>query len=133
MKSILRAYIVNLLAIWLVARYVAGFQLAEGFKSLLIVGAALTVLHLLLRPILRAVLGPLNLLTLGGINILIDAALLFLVSLYFPQITITGWAFPGLDTPFLTLPPTELNVFLTTVVAALIISVIRTGIISLCD
>lgn len=124
-KSLIRSYLFNIFAIWLVAQYIGGFQLAEGLKSLLIVGAGFTALHLILKPILKIFLGALNFLTLGLIDLAIDAGLLFLLTLYFPQITIIAWTFPGFDSPYLTLPPYDLTVLMTTVVSALGIDVVR--------
>lgn len=124
-KSVTRNYLINLFALWVTANYIGGFHLAEGLKSLLLVGAGFTLLHLLLKPILKLILGPINFLTLGLIDLVIDGGILYLLTLYFPQISITGWFFPGLVTNYFILPAWDFNIITSTVVAALTINVIR--------
>ncbi len=124
-KGLVRSYLINLLAIWVVTQYIAGFHLADGLKSLLIVGAGFTALHLVLKPILKTFLGALSFLTLGLIDLVIDAGILYLLTLYFPQVWISTWSFPGFSSAYLALPPYELNIIATTVISALGLNVIR--------
>ena len=130
-KSFVRSYLVNLFALWVTALYVGGFGLAEGYKSLLIVGAGFTILHLFLKPVLKLILGPINFLTLGLIDLLIDGGILYLLTLYFPQITITAWSFSGLTTNYFILPAFDFNIIMTTVLSAFIINVIRSVLLTL--
>lgn len=124
-KTVTRSYAVNVFALWLVSQYVSGFQLAEGWKSLLIVSVGFTLLHLILKPILHFILGVLNFLTLGLIGLVIDAGLLYLLTIYFPQVTITNWYFPGLIYEGFIVPSYDFNMIGTTVVCAFIIGLIR--------
>lgn len=124
-KKLVRSYLINLLAIWIVARYIDGFHLAEGLKSLLFVGLGFTALHIVLKPVLKAFLGTLNFLTLGLIDLVIDSGILYLLTLYFPQVWISYWQFPGFESQYVTLPRYELNIVATTVITALGLNVIR--------
>lgn len=124
-KAVTRNYLINVFALWVTAQYVTGLHLSEGIKSLLIVGAGFTVLHLLLKPLLKLILGPINFLTLGLIGLFIDGGILYLLTLYFPQISVTGWFFPGLITDYFVLPAWDFNTITGTIVVALIINVIR--------
>lgn len=130
-KSLVRAYLINLFALWVTAQVISGFHLAEGLKSLLLVAGSFTVLYLFLRPILQLFLGAFNFLTFGLIGLVIDSGLLYLLTLYFPQVAITAWSFPGLANEYLNLPPYDFNVLTTTVIAALVINVIRSTLTSL--
>ncbi len=130
-KSLVRNYLINIFALWVAAQYIGGFQVAEGWKSLLIVGAGFTALHLVLKPVLKIFLGALNFLTLGLIDLLIDGGILYLLTLYFPQVSISAWSFPGLTTDYLSLPVYDLNIILTTLVSAFVINVVRSVLQSL--
>ncbi len=132
-KSVIRAYVFNVFALWAVAQFIDGFQLAEGLKSLLLVGAGFTVLHLIVKPILHMFLGMLNVLTLGLIGVAIDSGLLYALTQYFPQVSIVPWYFPGFDSTYITLPPYDFNVIATTVISALVINVIRSVLSSLTE
>ena len=52
-KSLVRAYLINLFALWVTSRIIGGFHLSEGLKSLLLVSGGFTLLYLILRPILH--------------------------------------------------------------------------------
>jgi uncharacterized membrane protein YvlD (DUF360 family) len=132
-KRIIRTYLINLAALYLVSAYIGGFHLARGWQSLLEVGAGFTAIHLLLKPILGFITGPLNFLTFGLIGLIIDAGLLYLLTMFFPEVYITSWSFPGLNFPPLAIQPMFLNVAAVTVLCALIINLIRSVIISLCE
>lgn len=130
-KSLIRSYLINLLALWVVSHYIDGFHLADGLKSLLLVSGGFTALHLVLKPALKVFLGGLSFLTLGLIDLVIDAGILYLLTLYFPQVWIGTWTFAGLTTPYVYLPPYEFSILATTLVSALAINVIRSALISL--
>ncbi|MCL4397531.1 phage holin family protein [Patescibacteria group bacterium] len=124
-KGLARSYLINLFALWVAAQYIGGFHLTEGWKSLLIVGAGFTTLHLILKPVLKIFLGALNFLTLGVIDLIIDAGILYALALYFPQVSLTPWYFPGLITDYLALPAYDLSLIAVTVISAFLINVIR--------
>lgn len=124
-KHLVRSYLINIFALWVAAQYISGFHLAEGLKSLLIIGLGFTVLHLILKPILKLFLGAISFLTLGLIDLVIDGGILYLLTLYFPQISLSGWTFPGFSSVYLTLPSYDLPLIGTAIVSALVINVIR--------
>lgn len=130
-KSIIRNYVVNIFALWLVAQYVGGFMLSEGWKSLLLVGLGFTVVHLLINTVLGIFLGVLNFLTLGLVGLVVDSVILYGMTLYFPQITISPWNFGGMTINGFVVPPYDFNVIGVTVLAAFIINLVRSIILML--
>src|SRR3989344_5791726 len=122
-KKIIRSYLVNILALYLVSIYIGGFHLAKGWQSLLEVGAGFTLIHLLLRPILGLVTGPLNFLTFGLIGLILDAGLLYGLTMFFPEVFVTSWYFPGFITSYVTLEPMTLTI-LEIVVCVLLVGTI---------
>lgn len=132
-KKIIRAYLVNILALYLVSTYISGLKLSHGLESLLEVGAIFTIIHLLLRPILGFITGPLNFLTFGLIGLVIDGGLLYAMTIFFPQISVAKWYFPGFSLDNFTLAPMHLEIFAVTILCALVINLIRSVIMSLCD
>lgn len=128
-KKLIRLYLINVFALWVVSSYIDGFHLSEGFKSLFVVGAGFTALHLIIKPIITMILGPINLLTLGLIGLIVDGALLYLLTIYFPQISITSWTFSGYNLQGIILPVTYFNFWASTIVSAAIINVVR-GVLS---
>jgi len=125
MKSLIRAYLINIFALWVVASYIGSFHLANGVESLLIVGLGFTFLHLIIGPIIGLILGPINFLTLGFLGLAIDSIALYLLTLYLPKVSISAWSFPGASLSGIILPPFEFTIITGTILSAFIINIIR--------
>ncbi len=125
LKTVTRSYLINLFGLFIASQYIGGFHLAEGIKSLLFVGAGFTALHLIIKPVFSIFLGVLNFLTLGIIGLIIDAVILYALTLYFPQVSIMSWDFTGLVVNGFVVPPYLFNVIETTILSAFIINFIR--------
>ncbi len=124
-KHVFRSYLINLFALWATSQFIGAFILSGGVQGLLIVGAGFTILHLLIRPLLSAILGTINFLTLGLVGLLLDSAILYGLTLYFPQVSVVPWDFPGGVVYGFILPPYSFGLILATILTALIINVIR--------
>lgn len=132
-KSLIRAYLINLFALWITAAYIGAFHLNFGLQSVLLVGLGFTVLHLLVEPVVAMILGPINFLSLGLLGLVVDSAVLFLLTRYFPQISISAWSFPGASFSGFILPPFEFTTLTGTVLSALVINIIRRTLTVLAD
>jgi len=109
------------------AQYLGGFHINEGVKSLLLVALGFTLLHLLIKPILSKLLGSINFLTLGLVGLLIDGAILYALTMYLPQVSVSAWSFPGTVIEGFVVPAIDLNIWMSTVVTAFVINVVRQG------
>lgn len=125
-KNIVRTFLVNAAALYFLSLYIPGFHLNEGIKSLLIISLAFSLLHIILRPIFDALLGGINFLTFGLVGIVFDALILFALSRYFPQLTLSPWFFPGVQIQGFQIPPYNFNEYSTIGLIALIINIIQT-------
>lgn len=76
--------------LWLASRFVAGVQIAGDWKTLLLMGAILGAANTVLKPILDAITLPLRILTLGLFGLIINAGLVWLVDVAFPELIIPG-------------------------------------------
>lgn len=126
-KLITRSYLINVFALWFVSQQISGFVLQNGWKSLLMVAGGLTVLHLIIKPLADLALGGINFLTLGLVGLLVDAVLLYILTLYFPQVSITAWSFSGMTVNGFVIPAYDFGVIGTTICCAAVISFIRTA------
>lgn len=133
LKSLIRAYLINIYALWAAAAYLGSFHLVHGTESLLLVGLGFTVIHLLIEPIVGIILGPINFLTLGALGLVVDSAALYLLTIYFPQVTVSAWSFPGANFSGVILPPFEFNLITGTILSALVINIIRRVLTILAD
>lgn len=124
-KSILRSFLVNGVALFLASKIVLGFHLPLEWQVLGSVVIAFTFIHLIIAPVLKLILGPLNLLTFGLIGFIVDVALLYGLSIFFKQIYFTDWLFPGLTYSGIIIPIYNFPPIGSTIVSAAIINIIR--------
>ncbi|OGG12977.1 hypothetical protein A2773_05810 [Candidatus Gottesmanbacteria bacterium RIFCSPHIGHO2_01_FULL_39_10] len=124
MKTILRTYVYSLFALWLTAIFIPSFKILGGIESIFYVAAVFSFLHILVRPILKIILLPLNLITFGLFSWVINVALLFLLMRLTPYIQIAAWKFPGISIFNIVLSPMQLVLWQTFIVTSLIIGII---------
>ena len=85
------ALLSNSIGLWLAQQFVAGFVVVGGLKGYLIAGILLGLLNIVVRPILKLVSLPLMILTLGLFSIILNAALIWIVSRATGYIIIQSW------------------------------------------
>jgi len=89
--KIILAVLVNGLALFVADKYVSGFVLAANdLKTFAIIALILTALNFILKPILKLLLGPIIILTLGLGAILVNAVILKVLDFLSPALTIQG-------------------------------------------
>lgn len=81
---------VNAIAFWGMAEIIPGVTLAGGWAELGLIALLFTVLNFFLRPILKLLLGPVILITLGVGIIFVNMILLYLLDRLTDNLTIGG-------------------------------------------
>ena len=89
-KSIILSYVSNLVALWAASRWVSGFAVSNDLRSYLWVAAILTLLNIFIRPILKLVLTPIIILTLGLGIIIVNMIIVFILSNISSDVTLGG-------------------------------------------
>lgn len=85
------AVIANGVALFVADHFVEGFVLTAGdLKTFAFIALTLTALNFILKPILKLLLGPLIILTLGLGAILINAVILKVLDFLSPELSIQG-------------------------------------------
>ena len=88
MKKLIFRAILSALALYVAQKYLAGFELAGGWQTLIIGAVVLALLHTFVRPIARFVFKPLIWITLGLFNIVINMGILWLADTLLIQLNI---------------------------------------------
>ena len=84
----------NTLAISLAAYYVKGFSFPKDWKLVLLAGLILALFNAILKPILKLISAPFIIVTLGLFTLVINMALLWLLTQFLPELKIVGfWAY----------------------------------------
>jgi len=90
MTRLIIRWLINAAALWAAAELVSGIGY-EGPPALLIVALIFGLVNALIRPILRLLTCPLQILTLGLFTIVINALMLLLTSWLAEQFNIAFW------------------------------------------
>jgi len=104
MKSLLRTLLLNIAVIFFAAWTLPGLSYSHNLQTLLFAAVALALLNLVARPIVKLLMLPLNLLTLGIFSWLTNVFLLYLATRLIPGFEVlafnfSGWAYQGLVLP----------------------------------
>jgi len=126
MKKHLRLFLFNATALWLVTYFLKGVTYSGGWLTIAWASLALTFVNLVIKPLIKLLLLPINLLTLGAFRWLINVAILYLVTILIPQFKIQAFLFSGLNYQGFIIPSCHLAKFSVYVVASLLISLITT-------
>ncbi len=124
MKTILRAFLINLGSLLAVSEILPGLQLSGGLRGLFIGALALMVANILLIPLIKILLLPLNLLTLGLFAWLSNVLALYVLANVVPSIKLLPYTFAGANLNGFTVPPADLSTFEVAIVSSLMISLI---------
>ena len=126
MKTLLRYFFYSLFALWATTLIIKTFQVKGDISSFLYTAGILGALNLLVKPILKLILFPVNLLTFGLFSWIINVAILYLLTRLTPYISITPWVFPGISTAGFVVPAVNLSYTWTLIAVSLVITAIVT-------
>src|SRR3990167_1576631 len=83
-------FISNVLALWLVNHFVAGFEISSNYIKFATVAGIFTAINIFIKPVLKLILSPFIIITLGFGIILINASILYFLYIYSADISISG-------------------------------------------
>jgi uncharacterized membrane protein YvlD (DUF360 family) len=118
MKAFLRAILINLLVIFLVDAVYPGFSIVHDAKTLVTAAVIWLLLNKIVKPIIKLLLLPINLITLNLFSWAVSLITLFLLPLIVSGISITPYDFPSFSYQGFSIPAFHLNLFLSFVVAS---------------
>jgi putative membrane protein len=124
MKSIIRKITFYSVALFLVAQVLAGVRINGGLLTYLVGGIVLSILFLLVKPILGIITLPLNVITLGLFSFLTNAIILYLLTIFVPNISITAFKFSGFSFLGFVIPNLQVNNFFAFISASILMSLI---------
>lgn len=129
MKAFLRAILVNLLVIYLVDAVYPGFSILHNAKTLITAAVIWLLLNKIVKPVIKLLLLPINLITLNLFSWTVSLITLFLLPLIVEGINISPYYFPGFSYQGFSVPAFHLNLFLSYVAASTFLSIFHNIII----
>lgn len=123
----MRKLIINLLAtaisLFVTAYLIQGFRIDPNWSTYLVASIVFLLLNAIVAPVVKLLLLPLNLLTLGLFRWVTSVLMLYVFDLLYGGVTISAYRFPGYESSLLRLPAGDLNLFWTLVLCSLTMSV----------
>lgn len=124
MKSLLKNIVFYSLALFLSSQIVAGLKISGGFATYLLGGTALSLLFLIVKPILSIVTLPLTIITLGWFSLIINAVILYFLTILVATISISAFMFNGFSFAGFVIPSFYVNGLFSFVFAAIVVTFI---------
>lgn len=124
MKHIVRVFLFNVFALWLTSQVVPGLRVPNGWQVTLFAGFTLSILMLIVAPILKILFIPINILTFGLLSWFVNVIVLYLLTIFVPEIRVIAWTFSGGSWAGFSVPSMHVTYFWSLVVSTLVISTI---------
>jgi len=99
-KRILKSFIIYFICFVLAWQYLPGVVLSGNFEVLFIVSAIYTILNLILKPLLKIIMLPINIFTLGIFGWIVCVILFVLTTLYVDGFEVVEFLFTGINTSY---------------------------------
>jgi putative membrane protein len=124
MKSLFRYFLINLVSLWITTEVITGLYYTGGFRVLLIGAGIFTLINLILVPLIKILLLPLNILTLGFFAWLTNVIALYALTTIVPYFKLRPFIFSGYELNGFIIPGVELSVLWVAIVASILIGLI---------
>lgn len=124
MKSLIRMLLLNIAVVFFAAWVLPGLSYSGDFTILILAAAVLGIINLIVRPIVKLVTLPINLLTLGIFSWVTNVLMLYLVTRLIPGFEVSAFYFGGLNYAGLSLSAMEVGLFSSYVISSFVISLL---------
>ena len=126
MKKLFRSIVYYIFALWLTSTLIPSLSISGNLWGMLSAGTTLALMMLLLKPLLALIFLPVNILTLGLLSWLVNVIVLYLWTIFVPNVRLVPWIFPGISTAGFIVPEVSLSYTWTLIAVSLIITAIVT-------
>lgn len=123
MRSLIVKIIATMVSFYITSSLVAGFKIEPTWQSYLIAALIFLLFNLLVTPLIKLLLLPINLLTLGLFRWITQVLVIYLFDILYTGITISSYYFAGYSSSLVALPAGNLSAFWVYCLSALIMSV----------
>ncbi len=123
MKKIILKIINNYLSLYIATLIISGFKINNGFAGYTKAALVLSLIVPLIKPVLKVVLLPINFLTFGLFNFLINFILIYLFTTVIEEIEINPYFINSFSLYGITLGNIYLSKFFIIIIVSLILSV----------
>jgi putative membrane protein len=128
MKTILRSIAIYVGALYFLPQLIPGFTLEGGIVTLFIGAITLALMFLIIKPILNIISFPVNLVTMGLFSIVINAFILYLLTVVVTDITVSPFHYPRFEILGVIIPRIDFNTFIAYAYSAFVLACMNSAI-----
>lgn len=121
-KSFIRNTAIYMASLFILPYFIAGVKIFGGIQTLIIGSFVLTLMFILLKPIFNVLTFPFNIITLGLFSIITNAVILYLLTVFVPNIAINAFRFNGGSLAGFSINPIEFNVLFAFIASSVVLS-----------
>lgn len=123
MRSLIAKIVSTMVSFYITSSLISGFKIETTWQSYLIASLIFLLFNLLVTPLIKLLLLPINLLTLGLFRWITQVLVIYLFDILYTGITISSYYFAGFTSSILALPAGNLSSFWVYCLSALIMSI----------
>lgn len=125
MKVFLRHILINLGVLYLVNQIYPGFFIQSQLSTLLTAAVVWFLLNRIVKPVIKVLLLPINLITLGFFSWAVSVLTLFLLKTVVIGISISAYDFPGFSSQGFSIPAFYINLFFSYIVISILLNFVQ--------
>lgn len=88
-------FLFNVFALWLTSEWIPALVAPGGWQTILFAGFTLSLLMLIVVPLLKILFIPINIITFGLLSWCINVIVIYLLTVFVPEIQIRPFVFEG--------------------------------------
>ena len=124
MKYLVRVFVFNVFALWLASQLLPTIRVVPTWQALLSAGAVLSALMLIVKPILKILFLPINIITFGLLSWMVNVIVIYLLTVVAFEVSIVPWTFPGGSAFGFVVPAIALTYVMALIASSLLITLI---------
>lgn len=124
MKTLIKSIAVHALSLFVTTQLVSGFRIEGGITTLVLAAFVLVLMHMLIRPVLSIITFPLSIVTFGLSSFLVNAVILYLLTVFVSQVSIRPFRFDGISFAGFIIPPVQFNELFAILAVSVVLSFI---------
>lgn len=129
MKTILRAIFINLITLYLVTLFFPGLTITNKLTTYLSAAIVWTLLNKIVKPIIKLLLLPINMITLGLFSWVVNVITLFLLKYFIKGVLIQAFTFNGFTYQGFVIPQMNFSIFFSYILTSIVLSLVHSTLI----
>lgn len=129
MKTILRAIFLNLISLYLVTLFFPGLSITHQLTTFLWAALVWTLLNKIVKPIIKLLLLPINLITLGLFSWVVNVVTLFLLKYFIRGVVIQAFTLTSFTNHGFVIPQMHFSLLFSYILTSLVLSLVHSSLI----